>query len=359
VTSRFEDTVGEFNEPADGVRVQEFGREVVRTDSSPRANGGGSMFEGSEHRGNGGPGAVATLERPLVQTDSATAGGSQRGGLRAILGSAGSVGAKAAAKAGSIPARSAATTGRGVILAASVLRYVVIDTLTLRLPFGELIVQAWTLLKVTALPAVLMAIPFGAMVAVQLSGLVNEVGANSLVGSATGVAVLRQGAPVTAGLLMGGAAAAAIASDFGARAIREELDALRTLGIDPVRRLVVPRFLALLLITPILVVIVIAMGVGAAFVIATVVNGVTPGSFWLSFGSFAKMVDVWFTMGKGFFFAAIVAVISCQRGMEAKGGPRGVADAVNASVVLNVIFIVIVNLAITQLQTMFFPMAVA
>lgn len=266
---------------------------------------------------------------------------------------------KALSRIGSIPVHSASTTGRGVILAATVLRFAVTDTLTLRLPFGELIIQAWTLLKVTAFPAVLMAIPFGAMVAVQLSGLVNEVGANSLVGSATGVAVLRQGAPVTAGLLMGGAAASAIASDFGARAIREELDALRTLGIDPVRRLVVPRFLALLLITPILVVIVIAMGVGAAFVIATVVNGVTPGSFWLSFGSFAKMVDLWFTLGKGFLFAAIVAIISSQRGMEAKGGPRGVADAVNASVVLNVILIIVVNLAITQLQAMFFPMAVA
>lgn len=287
------------------------------------------------------------------------------GSHRADTGSGGRVAAlraglaKRGAKLASIPVKSASTTGRGVLLAGAVLRYSVTDLITLKLPFGELILQAWALLKVTALPAVLMAIPFGAMVAVQLSGLVNEVGANSLVGSATGVAVLRQGAPVTAGLLMGGAAAAAIASDFGARAIREELDALRTLGIDPVRRLVVPRFLALLLITPILVVIVIAMGVGAAFVIATVVNDVTPGSFWLSFGAFAKMVDVWFTMGKGFMFAFIVAVISCQRGMEATGGPRGVADAVNASVVLNVLLIVIVNLAITQLQTMFFPMAVA
>nr|WP_233211542.1 ABC transporter permease [Mycobacterium sp. shizuoka-1] len=268
-------------------------------------------------------------------------------------------GGKFMAKIATIPVRSAATTGRCVMLGARVIRYSVTDTLTLRLPFGELIIQAWSLLKVTALPAVLMAIPFGAMVAVQLSGLVNEVGANSLVGSATGVAVLRQGAPVTAGLLMGGAAASAIASDFGARAIREELDALRTLGIDPVRRLVVPRFLALLAITPILVVIVIAMGVGAAFLIATLVNDVTPGSFWLSFGSFAKMIDVWFTLGKGFAFATIVAVISSQRGMEAKGGPRGVADAVNASVVLNVLLIVVVNLAITQIQTMFFPMAVA
>lgn len=283
----------------------------------------------------------------------------QRDGVRAIPARAVAAGTKAASKVVSIPTRSAGTAGRAAILAASVFRYAVIDTLKLRLAFGELIVQAWSLLKVTALPAVLMAIPFGAMVAVQISGLVNEVGANSLVGSVTGVAVLRQGAPVTAGLLMGGAAAAAIASDFGARAIREELDALRALGIDPVRRLVVPRFLALLLITPILVVIVIAMGVGAAFLIATLVNDVTPGSFWLSFGSFAKLIDLWFTMGKGFLFAAIVAVISAQRGMEAKGGPRGVADAVNASVVLNVIFIIVVNLAVTQLQTMFFPMAVA
>lgn len=272
---------------------------------------------------------------------------------------AGSAVARAAGRIATIPVRSAATAGRGVMLAGAVFRYAITDTLTLRMPFGEMIVQAWSLLRVTVLPAILMAIPFGAMVAVQLSGLVNEVGANSLVGSATGVAVLRQGAPVTAGLLMGGAAAAAIASDFGARAIREELDALRTLGIDPVRRLVVPRFLALILITPILVVIVIAMGVGSAFFIATAVNGVTPGSFWTSFGSFAKMIDLWFTMGKGLVFAAIVAIISSQRGMEAKGGPRGVADAVNASVVLNVILIVIVNLVITQLQTMFFPMAVA
>ena len=320
------------------------------------------MTERAQHRTNddGGEVAVATLERPAAKSDSRTpTDDSRRDGPGSAGGSMRSGGAKIAAKIAAIPARSAATMGRSVMLAASVLRYAVIDTLTMRLPFGELIIQAWTLLKVTALPAVLMAIPFGAMVAVQLSGLVNEVGANSLVGSATGVAVLRQGAPVTAGLLMGGAAAAAIASDFGARAIREELDALRTLGIDPVRRLVVPRFLALLMITPILVVIVIAMGVGAAFVIATLVNGVTPGSFWLSFGSFAKMVDVWFTMAKGFLFAAIVAIVSSQRGMEAKGGPRGVADAVNASVVLNVLLIVIVNLAITQLQTMFFPMAVA
>lgn len=244
-------------------------------------------------------------------------------------------------------------------MAISVVRYTVTDALTLRLPLGEALVQAWFLLKVTATPAVLMAIPFGAMVSVQTSGLVNQVGASSLVGAASGVGVIRQGAPITAGLLMGGAAASAIASDLGARQIREELDAMRVLGIDPIRRLVVPRFVALVAIGPVLCTIIISSAVAASFVLAVVVSGVTSGSFWMSFGSFAKMVDVWFAIGKTVIFAAIVAIISALRGTEAKGGPRGVADAVNSSVVLNVVGVVLVNLAVTQLQTMFFPMEVA
>jgi phospholipid/cholesterol/gamma-HCH transport system permease protein len=222
-----------------------------------------------------------------------------------------------------------------------------------------MVVEGWTLLKVTAIPALLMAIPFGAIVSIQTSGLVNQVGASSLVGAASGVGVVRQGAPVTAGLLMGGAAASAIASDLGARAIREELDALRVLGIDPVRHLVVPRFWALLIIAPILTAIIIASAVAASFSLAVGVSDVTSGSFWQSFGTFASVTDVWFTLGKSMIFAAMVAIISCLRGMEAKGGPRGVADAVNSSVVLNVVCIALANLAITQLQTMFFPTEVS
>lgn len=257
------------------------------------------------------------------------------------------------------PVLSVATVGRAVTMFASTVRYAVVDGIALRIPFGEMLVQAWTLLKVTAAPALLMAIPIGAIVSIQTSGLVNQIGASSLVGAASGVGIVRQGAPVTAGLLMGGAAASAIASDLGARAIREELDALRVLGIDPVRHLVVPRFLALLIIAPLLCAIIIASAVGASFALAVGVNDVTSGSFWQSFGTFASVADVWFTLGKSVIFGAMVAIISCLRGMEAKGGPRGVADAVNSSVVLNVVCIAMANLAITQLQTMFFPMEVS
>lgn len=266
---------------------------------------------------------------------------------------------RTASKAATVPVRAAGTTGRGIQLAVDVLRYTVYDAVTLRLPVREFLWQAWVLLKVTVTPALLMAIPFGAMVTVVTSGLVAEVGATALLGAASGVGVVRQGAPITAGLLMGGAAASAIASDFGARAMREELDAMRVLGVDPVRRLVVPRFLALILIAPILCVVIIASGTGAAFLLSVTVNEVAPGSFWSSFGTFANMTDVWFAVAKSVVFAAIVAVISALRGMEAKGGPRGVADAVNAAVVINVVLIVFTNLAITQVQTMFFPMTIA
>jgi phospholipid/cholesterol/gamma-HCH transport system permease protein len=244
-------------------------------------------------------------------------------------------------------------------LLVDVLRYAVTDALSWRLPVGEAVVQAWVLFKVTAIPALLMAIPFGALVTVVTSGLVNQVGATSLLGAASGVGVIRHGAPITAGLLMGGAAASAIASDFGARAIREELDAMRVLGVDPARRLVMPRFLALVSIAPLLCVFIIVSGTATAFVMAVSFTEVTPGSFWMSFGTFAKLVDVWFAIGKTVVFAAIVVIVSSLRGMEAKGGPRGVADAVNSSVVLNVVCILFANLAITQLQVMFFPMAVA
>lgn len=266
---------------------------------------------------------------------------------------------RSASRVSTIPVRSSATTGRGLQLFVNVIRYVISDTITLRLAVGDVVVQAWTLLKVTATPALLMAIPFGAMVSVVTSGLVDQVGASSLIGAANGVGVVRQGAPITAGLLMGGAAAAAIASDIGSRAIREELDALRVIGIDPVRYLVVPRFLALLLISPMLCVFIIVAGTAAGFTFAVAVSGVTPGSFWMSFGTFAKVVDVWFAIGKTMVFGVIVAIISSLRGMESKGGPRGVADAVNSSVVLNVVCIVIANLGITQLQAMFFPAEVA
>lgn len=260
---------------------------------------------------------------------------------------------------GSISRTSAATLGRSVLLGLSILRYLVRDILGRRFPGGEFVQQAWHLLKVTAVPAVLMAIPFGAVVSVQVGGLVHQVGADSLTGAASGLGIIRQGAPLAAGLLLGGAAASAIAADLGARAIREELDAMRVMGVDPVQRLLVPRFLALLVISPMLLIAIVMVGVGSAYVVAVELNGVSRGSFFASFGAFATTADLAVAVIKTLVAAILVTIVAGLRGLEARGGPRGVADAVNSSVVLSVTAIILATLLITQLQTMFLPSHVA
>ncbi|WP_353844418.1 ABC transporter permease [Rhodococcus sp. (in: high G+C Gram-positive bacteria)] len=259
----------------------------------------------------------------------------------------------------SAPVQSLATLGRSTQLAGEIVRYAVTDTVRLRLPVHEVTEQMWKLLKVTALPAILMAVPIGAEVSVQVGGIMNQVGANSLAGAASGLGVVGQGAPMAAGLLMSGAAASAIASDLGARAIREEIEAIRVMGIDPVQRLVVPRFIAMLLIAPMLCIAIIAAGVAAGLVISANVNNVVPGSFWQSFGAFATTTDLIFSVLKSVIFAAIVVLIASLRGLEAKGGPKGVANAVNASVVLSVFCIFMMNLGVSQIQMMFFPARLA
>lgn len=257
------------------------------------------------------------------------------------------------------PRESLATLGRTALLAAAIGKCIVSGLLRLDLQWAELVDQMWRLLKVTALPALLMAVPIGAEISVQVGGIMNQVGANSLAGAASGLGVVGQGAPMATGLLMAGAAASAIASDLGARSIREEIEAMRVMGVDPVERLIVPRFLAMIFIAPLLCIVIIAAGVGAGLAISANINDVVPGSFWMSFGAFATPTDLMFSVFKALTFAAIVVLIASLRGLEAKGGPRGVANAVNASVVLSVFCIFVSNLLISQLQTMFFPAALA
>ncbi|MDV7099515.1 ABC transporter permease [Gordonia amicalis] len=257
------------------------------------------------------------------------------------------------------PRESLATLGRTALLAAAIGKCIVSGLLRLDLQWAELVDQMWRLLKVTALPALLMAVPIGAEISVQVGGIMNQVGANSLAGAASGLGVVGQGAPMATGLLMAGAAASAIASDLGARSIREEIEAMRVMGVDPVERLIVPRFLAMIFIAPLLCIVIIAAGVVAGLAISANINDVVPGSFWMSFGAFATPTDLMFSVFKALTFAAIVVLIASLRGLDAKGGPRGVANAVNASVVLSVFCIFVSNLLISQLQTMFFPAALA
>lgn len=248
------------------------------------------------------------------------------------------------------------THGRLLRLTVRSSAFLVADLARGRLPLREVVVQGWFYFAVCALPAVLVALPLGVVIAVQVGGMTDSVGANSMAGAVGGMGVMQQIAPLAAALLIGGAGGSAIAADLASRTIRDEIDALRTMGIDPHQRLVAPRILAMVLVAPMLSVFIILMSILASFTVAALGQGVAPGSYWLSFGSFASTTDLVVCLVKAAFFGFIVAVIASQRGLEARGGPKGVADAVNAAVVLGILACMLTNLFITQVVLMFVPM---
>lgn len=247
------------------------------------------------------------------------------------------------------------TLGRFLDLAAESLTFLVTDLIRLRHPWRDTINQAWFIVSVTAIPALLVSIPFGVIVAVQVGSLIQQVGATSISGAAGGLGVIRQGAPIVAALLLGGAAGSAVTTDLGARTIREEVDALKVMGINPVQRLVTPRLAAIVFVAPVLCFFIIFMGLGAGYLINVGFQSGTPGSYIASFASFASVTDVVVALLKTWLFGLVVILVACQRGLEAHGGARGVADAVNAAVVIGVVAVFILNVVITQLVTMFMP----
>ena len=248
------------------------------------------------------------------------------------------------------------TIGRFFELGAQAFTYLITDLVRLRHPWRDTLTQASFIVGVTAIPALLISFPFGVIIAVQVGNLIQQVGATSISGAVGGLGVIGQAAPIMAALLLGGAASSAMTTDLGSRSIRDEVDALRVMGIDPVQRLVTPRVAAILLLAPLLCMFLIFTGLSAGYFVNVAYQGGTPGSYIASFGAYATVGDIVVALLKTWLFGVIVTLIACQRGLETKkGGPRGVADAVNAAVVLGVVNLFVLNLIITVLVAMFMP----
>ena len=207
------------------------------------------------------------------------------------------------------------------------------------------------------LPTMCVAIPIGVTLQIQFALLAGQVGATSLAGAASGMAVIRQGAPLVAALLMASAVGSAICADLGSRTIREEVDALEVLGISAIRRLVVPRLAAAMLVALSLTGLVCFIGFLAGYLFNTFVQDGAPGSFVMTFASFATVGDLVLTLIKSLVFGAIVAIVACDKGLTTKGGPAGVANSVNATVVASILLLMITNLMFTQMYVLLFPKA--
>ena len=148
------------------------------------------------------------------------------------------------------------------------------------------------------------------------------------------LAVVREAAPIAAALIIAGAAGSAICSDMGARKIREEIDAMEVLGIDPLARLVVPRVLATMFVSLMINGIVIAAGIVGGYFFTVIVQGGSAGAFLSSFTALASLPDLYIAMVKAAIFGWLAAIVGAYKGLNAGGGPSGVGRAVNEAVII-------------------------
>lgn len=256
-------------------------------------------------------------------------------------------------------ARGVDTTGAMILLGAEAATAAVRDIAGRRFSWQEFLLQAWFMTRVSLLPTVLVAIPFGVIVSVQVGGVASQIGAASFSGAVNGVGVLRQGAPLVTSLMIAGAVGSALCSDLGARTIREEVDALKVMGLSPVNRLVAPRLLAAVLVGLLLNVIVAVTAIATGFVLNVGDGSVSSGTYLGSFVSFAQPSDFVLAEVKAAIFGFIATVVAAHKGLSAHGGPKGVADAVNQSVVLSFILLAVVNVGLTQAYVMLVPQRMA
>ncbi|HEX2299050.1 MAG TPA: ABC transporter permease [Pseudonocardiaceae bacterium] len=226
-----------------------------------------------------------------------------------------------------------------------------------RRPFQvrEFIEQAWFVTKVSALPTALFTIPFGATIALLLSELTRQFGAQSQTGAGSVVAIVQQAAPIVTALLIAGAAGAAVCADLGARTIREEIAALEVLGISPIQRLVVPRVLAMVFVAVVLNGLATVVGVAGGYYFNVVVQGGTPGAYIASFTTIAQVSDIVVSEIKAALFGLAAGIVAAYRGLNPPPGPKGVGEAVNQSVVISFVLVFLINLVVTTIYLQIVP----
>jgi phospholipid/cholesterol/gamma-HCH transport system permease protein len=214
---------------------------------------------------------------------------------------------------------------------------------------GEFLDRASFLVRVTILPVILVATPLGVAVALEIGALANQIGATSFVGAADAVGVLRESSPIVTALLLAGVGGSAVCAEFGARTIREEIDAMKVMGIDPLQRLVAPLIAAGVLVAVLLNLIVVFDSICSAYLFDLAVLHGTKGGFFGSFAEFAKMSDFVTSEIKAAVFGIFAALVAAFKGLNARRGPTGVGEAVNQSVVITGVVLFILNLIITEI----------
>ena len=216
-------------------------------------------------------------------------------------------------------------------------------------PYGnEFVAQFLFALRLGWFPMIVtsVALAYGPA-GIQAANFLNLFGALDRLGGLFVLAVIREFAPLVCAIVMAGVAGTAMCADLGARKIREELDALMVLGVDPIKSLVVPRFLSLMMLTPLFSIYALLFGTLGG-VLVTISNHAQVGPFFSTFFAQASVAEFEAMLVKSLIFGGMIAIVCCYKGLTASGGAEGVGRAVNQAVVIAFIGIGAIDYTFTQ-----------
>ena len=224
-----------------------------------------------------------------------------------------------------------------------------------RPPFdGKNIVNQMLEIGYKSIPVTAITLFFTGMVmALQIGKAMDSImsGSSQFIGSAVTIAMFRELCPVLTGLLLAGRVGSSIAAEIGTMKVTEQIDALRTLRADPIQYLSVPRFVACLVMVPMLTIITDLLGVlGGAF-IAFLSLGITPEKYLENIVNYVDLNSFLSGIVKSVFFGIIIAIISCYQGFNTEGGAEGVGKATISAVVISSMTILVSDYFLTYLLT--------
>jgi phospholipid/cholesterol/gamma-HCH transport system permease protein len=197
---------------------------------------------------------------------------------------------------------------------------------------------------------VLLTAIFSSMViTVQFALQLSRFGAKAWVGSVVGVTLARELGPVMTALVVGGRVGAGIAAELGSMAVTEQVDALKALGADPVRKLVAPRVLAAMLVLPLVTSMAVVLGVVGGAAIADIDSGVSFAHFYNAAWHAMTISDFLSGLSKTLFFGYNIAIVACYLGLHTRGGTEGVGRATTRTVVITSVVTLISDFLLTKL----------
>jgi phospholipid/cholesterol/gamma-HCH transport system permease protein len=234
-------------------------------------------------------------------------------------------------------------TGSVVILWFSVLKKLFMPPLEVKNIFKQMQEVGLRSVPVVVITAVFT----GMVLALQTFTGFKRFGAESLVGSVVALSMTREMGPVLTGLVVAGRAGAAMAAELGTMRVTEQIDALETLATNPVKYLIVPRFVSGLLMLPALTILADMLGIFGGYAVTVWLFRVSSTLYWRRTWDFLELQDIFGGLWKAAFFGASLALLSCYKGFYTEGGAEGVGKATTGAVVVSFMTILVSDYFLT------------